>query len=274
MAKVVNLYWGTCRILPLESLFRAQVAIVRIGLPVLELMRTSEDEDENENENEVDHEKSTRGWNCLFNICVARLNRRFGLPNDLFEMLYNSDSAESSLPQDRYFALVGLTTVADEHSLIPNYEEPLTKIAVRYMKVLLEAKLGPKILSVAQPRISNMNLPSWIPDWSALSQLKPLASMLGPLENDHYRTATAYPTDFCISEDGGILNVRSALFDRIVGTGHDNDFGVQHNDPINRILALWMDAWNLTQHVAVSTGKVIKLQDLWEVVTMDIFGKT
>jgi Heterokaryon incompatibility protein (HET) len=104
------------------------------------------------------------------NICHFRTDRRDGNPIRLLEALYRSQSALSTDPRDKIYALLGL--VFDSHRFVPepNYNLSKEETYTNFSLALIKHRLPLDFIYLrTSNRRTNDSLPSWVVDWSDLN---------------------------------------------------------------------------------------------------------
>ena len=108
---------------------------------------------------------------------------------------HGSHHLESSKPQDKIFALLGLAADRQElerYGVVPNYDLSYEEMyAITMAALLRQGHIS--LLSMCQTARSP-NLPSWVPDWS-----RSITDMLQDVRNDH---VTLYPKFTASGHDG------------------------------------------------------------------------
>lgn len=74
--------------------------------------------------------------------------------------------AESTLSRDRFFALLGLASDANEPEFAPDYDSPMEAIVLRFATVFVRQGRAMQMLSNAGLNAHSHRFPSWIPDWT------------------------------------------------------------------------------------------------------------
>lgn len=96
----------------------------------------------------------------------------------LYEMLLEHKNKEATNPKDRIYALLGLTTARDDQRISVDYAQNVEQIytAAVYYIVTTTGKLDiicaarhELPLSVEQTLMRELNLPSWVPNWTLCS---------------------------------------------------------------------------------------------------------
>jgi hypothetical protein len=275
VAKKVMLLWADEWSLPFETLQMLVVQLLKMGIPVLQVNC------ENAEAPAVTPD-TVKGWNCLLHLVNLQRNWERGEPQDLLFILMLCRDAEATLKRDKYFALVGLSRVADkldEHpDLRPDYRQPFVDVSINYTKYLLKSRTPEeaiRVLSLAQPRFPDPSLPSWVPDWNKRLEAETLTPVFShPVRDEIYRTAVFSPPTLKIDEIGGdrTLVVRGAAFRPIAFVGHDYWTKYQQEDVQSTILLLMMDVRMFGQSLkSYPTGEPV-MEVLWKTVTLNQYS--
>ncbi|PMD62302.1 HET-domain-containing protein [Hyaloscypha bicolor E] len=99
-------------------------------------------------------------------------NNKASLPQTLVECW----NFEATNARDRIFAIQGITTAVDERALEPNYDSTTLEVYMEAGRYALLSKEPFSLFSFAgMLRRGDLGeLPSWVPDWTFNSQLRPL----------------------------------------------------------------------------------------------------
>jgi hypothetical protein len=84
----------------------------------------------------------------------------------LLFLLEHFRHAESTLSRDRFFALLGLASDANEPEFTPDYDSPLKTVVIRFATVFVRQGRTMQILYNAGLNAHSHRFPSWIPDWT------------------------------------------------------------------------------------------------------------
>jgi len=84
----------------------------------------------------------------------------------LLFLLEHFRHAESTLSRDRFFALLGLASDANEPEFAPDYDSPLETIILKVATVFVRQGRGMQMLYNAGLNTHSHRFPSWIPDWT------------------------------------------------------------------------------------------------------------
>lgn len=85
---------------------------------------------------------------------------------DLLGILERSRHARSIDPRDRVFAFINLCKERHEPDLQPDYTKAVAETFKRIAKFFVRTGQGAKLLRNSFLSDSNLDLPSWVPDWS------------------------------------------------------------------------------------------------------------
>jgi hypothetical protein len=84
----------------------------------------------------------------------------------LISLLEHFRHLESTLSRDRFFALLGLASDANEPEFAPDYDSPFEAIVIRFARVFVRQGRGMQMLHRAGLNSHSHRFPSWIPDWT------------------------------------------------------------------------------------------------------------
>ncbi|KAJ3526792.1 hypothetical protein NM208_g7903 [Fusarium decemcellulare] len=99
-----------------------------------------------------------------------RLNHNTGrgptvLP-DLTQLLVSERDRGATDARDKVYALLGINGIAGCSQFSPDYTRTASELYTAVAAQLIQQSNGLRILSASQPRYSNLDIPSWVPDWS------------------------------------------------------------------------------------------------------------
>ncbi|GAB1315622.1 hypothetical protein MFIFM68171_05832 [Madurella fahalii] len=84
----------------------------------------------------------------------------------LISLLEQFRHLESTLRRDRFFALLGLASDANDPEFEPDYNSPLEAIVLRYARAFVRQRRGMQLLYRAGLNAHSHRFPSWVPDWT------------------------------------------------------------------------------------------------------------
>ena len=115
-------------------------------------------------------------------------------------------------PRDKIFALLGLATDAGNPVLHPNYEAPVREIFTESSRYMMIANKSLRILHIAGIGWSRqiVDLPSWVPDWSAPQRVTIFGDMA---DNAGYRASASLPTRIKIRPGPDTLTLEAIFID-------------------------------------------------------------
>jgi hypothetical protein len=91
-----------------------------------------------------------------------------GEPLSITQLLYRTRMCQSTVPQDKIFALVGLASDLDRQFLdkFIDYDKPLVDVQIELAKVCMHSRLswGSSLFSYVDAQWQSDELPSWVPD--------------------------------------------------------------------------------------------------------------
>jgi hypothetical protein len=83
----------------------------------------------------------------------------------ILELLQSSHHENATDPRGNIYALLGLSKERKASELHPDYTEPVPDTYRRFAKYCIDAGQGSVLLERTYNPGSNLNLPSWVPDW-------------------------------------------------------------------------------------------------------------
>lgn len=136
----------------------------------------------------------------------------------LIGLLHMSRQALASNPRDRVYGLLGLTSDLYRSKVIVDYEEPVANTYRRIAKTIIELGDGITLLYNVYGLSSELDLPSWVPDWSAQDvPLFHLAPVGGPSDKTDlpYACAGGEHPNLHLGLEGDVLTCKGYLVDTI-----------------------------------------------------------
>ncbi|PQE03876.1 hypothetical protein CJF30_00006585 [Rutstroemia sp. NJR-2017a BBW] len=153
-----------------------------------------------------------------FSLASAYLHREPWKDGSLLHTLYKTGLALASDPRDKVYAILNLASDAVQVVPRPDYRLSIAEIYKQAVVNIIRKSNRLDILSLAgftvYPRILDIGLPSWIPDFSdrATSTMNSSISSLTPVSADGNSAAT-----FSFNDETGTMNVRGFILDSIDG---------------------------------------------------------
>jgi hypothetical protein len=89
---------------------------------------------------------------------------------------------EATDPRDTVYALLGLSSGAEERGIYPDYTKPCWQVFAEVSRIYMKLEDGPRFLSLCYFPKQQPDLPSRVPDWSAVSKNRerPIGFEWGP----------------------------------------------------------------------------------------------
>ncbi|KAE8386090.1 ankyrin repeat-containing domain protein [Aspergillus alliaceus] len=91
------------------------------------------------------------------------ISRSTGL--DLLSLLESRRDCQSSVPVDKVYAVLGLSTEGQSGRLFADYSLSETEVLTNVARFVIESRKDLRILSAVQHFNPNSDIPSWAPDW-------------------------------------------------------------------------------------------------------------
>lgn len=148
---------------------------------------------------------------------IRRMVNDDGIQADLLGVLYllsYTENFECTVPHDKVFALLGLTSLVSAAGITVDYGLPCEKIFTDLATWhILQPKFTFLVLSSVEyhPEVTRTTLPSWVPDWF----LKPKVALVNRLQTvGKYTTAADSVAEVSVSSHQ-ILTITGFIFDKI-----------------------------------------------------------
>ena len=189
----------------------------------------------------VHHESSFTLSALLRLTCVGSKNPNRHGPHHL----------ESTKPQDKIFALLGLAADRQElrrYGVVPNYDLSYEETyAITMVALLRQGYIS--LLSMCQTARSP-NLPSWVPDWS-----QSITDMLQDVRNDHMTLYPRFAASGCGNQNPEVqvlsgtqiprqISIKGYLYDEILQIGQFVDRSINLELPLSKAKS-WPAEWLL-----------------------------
>ena len=150
----------------------------------------------------------------LNTACVHAMKnmRNMQQPIDLQFALIYCLRFKATDPRDKLFALLGLATDADDPVLHPNYRATVCEVFTASSRYMMTANKSLRILHIAGIGWSRqiLDLPSWVPDWSAPQRVTIFGDMA---DNAGYRASTSLPSDAKAGPGPGSITLKVIFVD-------------------------------------------------------------
>jgi hypothetical protein len=86
-------------------------------------------------------------------------------------LLFMTVSYQSTDERDKIYAILGLITQHEERRIRPDYSVPAGRLFREVVKLIIETEDSLDVLSCHSLRLKSSSVPSWVPDFAALSEL-------------------------------------------------------------------------------------------------------
>lgn len=175
---------GNCSI-TWDTLAEVVVTIETNGLSRLILQNTDNGEDD------PDAPGGLLNTACVYAMKKMKNMRQ---PIDLQFALIYCLRFKATDPRDKLFALLGLATDADDPVLRPNYRASVREVFTASSRYMMTTNKSLRILHIAGIGWSRqiLDLPSWVPDWSAPHRVTIFGDMV---DNAGYRASASLPSN-------------------------------------------------------------------------------
>jgi hypothetical protein len=131
---------------------------------------------------------------------------------------------EATDPRDTVYALLGLSSDAEERGIYPDYTKPCRQVFAEVSRIYMKLEGDPRFLSLCYFPKQQPDLPSWVPDWSAVSnnRERPICFEWGPdkLIGGNVRPPFAAPGELpydreAQTDDLSLFRLKGAIIDTI-----------------------------------------------------------
>ncbi|KAK2595337.1 hypothetical protein QQS21_006937 [Conoideocrella luteorostrata] len=148
-------------------------------------------------------------------------------PQSLLRALIDSRRSKASNPRDHVYALLGISSDSSTLVPIPNYKLSVEQVYTDLTKAMIQANGNIDIICLrGRSDARNNNLPSWVPDWSALAEVERPWLFRSALSNsgkikDGLATAfdsfDSFDSSFGVRVEGNLLCVSGRVFGVVDG---------------------------------------------------------
>jgi hypothetical protein len=114
---------------------------------------------------------------AIFFQTVARKGLWHQRPLPLLFALDRARSALATDDRDKTFAILGLVNQKDKDLVQPDYNVPTRDLYLLFAKTFIETTENLQIITLACRR-SSMDLPSWVPNWTQVSERSSLSTKI------------------------------------------------------------------------------------------------
>ena len=186
-----------------DALAEVVVTIETNGLSRLILQNTDDGEDD-----------SDAPSGLLNTACVHAMKkmRNMRQPIDLQFALIYCLRFKATDPRDKLFALLGLATDADDPVLRPNYRAAVREVFTASSRYMMTINTSLRILHIAGIGWSRqiLDLPSWVPDWSAPQRVTIFGDMV---DNAAYRASASLPSNVKAGPGPNSISLKAIFVD-------------------------------------------------------------
>ena len=186
-----------------NTLAEVVVTIETNGLSRLILQNTDNGEDD------PDAPGGLLNTACVY---AMRKMRNMRQPIDLQFALIYCLRFKATDPRDKLFALLGLATDADDLVLRPNYRASVREVFTASSRYMMTLNKSLRILHIAGIGWSRqiLDLPSWVPDWSAPHRAIIFGDMV---DNAGYKASAALPSNVKAGPGPDAINLQAIFVD-------------------------------------------------------------
>ena len=166
-------------------------------------------------------EGPSKSLNCtrdILKLCQIRKKVLAGNDLSLQELMTTCTTCAAKDPRDRVFSFLGIATDATDSQLYPDYQKSVSEVFRRTTAHLLCRDRHPWLLYISGHAKSPecADLPSWVPDFSAIRKANILAPPPGTSKT--YQANGSTQACIQIGKTEMKLVIRGLLFDRITAT--------------------------------------------------------
>ena len=157
-------------------------------------------------------------------IISIRNNIHFQTPRPFIKYLPFVRTFEASDLRDTVYGLLGLVTDVDDFGfeVIYSDEETLENVYIRLAIALIKCGYAYEVLLYASSKVSSIDVPSWVPDWSC-QQTETLFVQINDEGNTFYHAGGIKKPSVVIMKNNRELAMRGSLVDNIHSLGDTID---------------------------------------------------
>lgn len=165
-----------------------------------------------------------RHTNQLFDFWAWKKDIAHGDPKPLMKALIDSRRSTATNPRDHIYALMDITSGASSLISFPNYKLTTEEVYTDLATSMIRANGHLDIICLqSNSGRSNLNMPTWVPDWSNLSEINRPQQFEAALKNTgKYKDAVARGVamahksfDICIADN--VLFVSGRFYGMVDG---------------------------------------------------------
>lgn len=137
-------------------------------------------------------------------------------PRLLVTILDNTFNLQCTDPKDKIYGILGLVTDLNQGELSPDYSLSHEGIYHQITRFCIEKYHSPTILCNVRHPKNFINLPSWVPDWTATTNIQ---KSLGHKDAERYSATADQTAIFHFADETRTLCVQGQRIDRIQNLG-------------------------------------------------------
>ena len=196
--------------------------------------------------------------------------------------LWSFRSRKCGNPRDKVYALLGICRDVRMGDITINYSFSVARVYCEAAKFIFRKERSLKLLSACQSYGFNVELPSWVPDWSMDARFRRMRSIIdweaGEEEEDMRRTFNAAGSRsplVNISDDMRTMTIQGLVCATIsfLGTelGNDAEF-VENPESLERLFSLFHTWWSLAKECTteVTTQDERRIDAFWRTIITDM----
>jgi hypothetical protein len=167
-------------------------------------------------------------------VVFYREKSRAEQPETLLQYLNDTRHCKATDPRDKVFGLLGLSPEGRERDLTPDYSVSTHDLFVstaiffvtrdRNLDMLCHCQQNALPLNSSD---ANLNLPSWVPDWSQYRTSRVLGYPRSRSKRPYYKAALGCPASVSFSPDHTIMTVAGKRVDQIADVGALYEMGTK-----------------------------------------------
>jgi hypothetical protein len=195
-----------------------------------------------------------------------------GIKLPLLGLLHMFEYTETTVPRDKLFALLGLAKDGDSEALRPDYHESTESVLLRYATYFVQSGQGIAALYGAGIVGRDIQLPSWVPNWTQKELSKSRSLSVSGHIGLSYASASDAPAQIRLGKIPEELIISSSYLDVISRTLRFPSLASESGNPNTTYAANLKAFFDEADDMISSHEAYVTWQPLFEVQWRTLIG--